>query len=229
MENNNVNIYALYDPISDTPKYIGKTINSLEFRLRKHIEKSIKNRKTIKDCWIISLVDKGLKPKIEIIDIVPQDEWQFWEKHYICLYKSWGFKLKNGTEGGDGTGKSYKHTQETLNKIFLKTSGDNHWMKRGLTVKFLQHLENLHRKIKGSHSNKKNKTLNEMYGCEKSLKIKMLLYKPILQFNIDGIFIKEWDCAKTVENELNIKRSNICKVLKGNRKKAGGFIWKYKN
>lgn len=31
----------------------------------------------------------------EIIDEVPTEEWKFWERHYISLYRSWNFQLKN--------------------------------------------------------------------------------------------------------------------------------------
>jgi len=31
----------------------------------------------------------------EIIDEVPVEEWKFWERHYISLYRSWGFQLDN--------------------------------------------------------------------------------------------------------------------------------------
>jgi hypothetical protein len=224
-----VKIYSLNDPITNEPKYIGKTINELNFRLRKHIETSLRYKKSIKDCWIVSLDKKNSKPIIELIDVIPNDKWEFWEKYYISLYKSWGFILKNGTLGGDGTGKTYKHTQETLDKIHLKTTGENHWMRKGLTNVFIQHLKKLHDGNKGRISLKKDKTLDEFYGKEKCDYIKKLLYKPILQYNLNGIFIKEWDSSLTVENELNIKRSNICHVLKGRRKQTGGYIWKYKD
>jgi len=53
--------------------------------------------------------------------------------------------------------------------------------------------------------------------------------KPILQYTLDGVFIKEWDSAATVTLELCINNSNIHSCLTGNRTNAGGFIWKHKN
>lgn len=52
--------------------------------------------------------------------------------------------------------------------------------------------------------------------------------KPILQYSIDGTFIKEWDCAVDAAKKLNLSQSGISEVLKGKRKTSGGFIWKYK-
>ena len=49
--------------------------------------------------------------------------------------------------------------------------------------------------------------------------------KPILQYDLDGNFIREWKCAADVGREVN---SNICQCLKGRAKSALGFIWKYK-
>jgi hypothetical protein len=55
--------------------------------------------------------------------------------------------------------------------------------------------------------------------------------KPVLQFDLKGNFIREWENAKEVERILGIKSSNIYACAKGkkNYKTAGGFIWKYKS
>ena len=49
--------------------------------------------------------------------------------------------------------------------------------------------------------------------------------KPILQFDLDGNFIREWECPADVGNEV---RGNIRHCLKGKTKSAYGYIWKYK-
>ena len=51
--------------------------------------------------------------------------------------------------------------------------------------------------------------------------------KKVAQCDKQGNIIKIWDYAKQVEEELGIKRSNICKCCKGKLKSAGGFVWKY--
>lgn len=53
--------------------------------------------------------------------------------------------------------------------------------------------------------------------------------KPIVQYSIDGDFIKDWKSAQDVENELGLSRKAISKNLRGGSKSAYGFIWKYKN
>lgn len=52
--------------------------------------------------------------------------------------------------------------------------------------------------------------------------------KKIIQLTIDDIFIKEWNSIDEASRTLNLHSSNILKVCKGERKKCGGFHWKYK-
>jgi len=52
--------------------------------------------------------------------------------------------------------------------------------------------------------------------------------KPVLQFDLQGNFIKEWNNATEASKILNINKSQISAVARGNTKykTAGGFIWK---
>jgi len=52
---------------------------------------------------------------------------------------------------------------------------------------------------------------------------------PILQFDSNGIFIREFSAINDVERETGVWHSNIIRCLKGKCPRAGGFIWKYKN
>ena len=96
-----VYIYSLSCPKTEYIKYIGKAEDAL-YRYKKHIEESLRGKNTKKCKWIKSLINNGLNPILNIEDIVNENEWIFWEKYYISLYKSFGFDLKNGTNGGDG-------------------------------------------------------------------------------------------------------------------------------
>ena len=59
-------------------------------------------------------------------------------------------------------------------------------------------------------------------------KVKNFNNKIILQFGLDGNFIKEWPSAREVERELKISNSAINCCLKQKTKTSGGYIWKYK-
>ena len=50
----------------------------------------------------------------------------------------------------------------------------------------------------------------------------------ILQYDINGNFIKEWKGMKEAARILNIKPPNLTACLKGRQKTCGGFMWKYK-
>jgi len=52
--------------------------------------------------------------------------------------------------------------------------------------------------------------------------------KPVVQLDLNGNFIKEWESILRASKKLNINDSNIVMVLKNKRNKAGGFKWKYK-
>ena len=51
--------------------------------------------------------------------------------------------------------------------------------------------------------------------------------KPVLQFTLDGEFIRKWDSAKDVERELGFNSSDLSKCCKGKKKSVGGFKWRY--
>lgn len=53
--------------------------------------------------------------------------------------------------------------------------------------------------------------------------------KPILQFDLNRIFMKEWKSITDACLVLNLKNSNLSLCLTGQNKTAGGFIWRYKD
>lgn len=123
------NIYALIHPLTGVPRYIGKANNAAK-RLIKHINDNSISHKVN---WIKSLKSNGLIPKLEIIDEVPTSEWQFWERHYISLYKSWGFNLTNETFGGDGVDVVFL-TEQQKKKIGLANKGRKHTINSRLNM-----------------------------------------------------------------------------------------------
>jgi len=107
-------IYELIDPRDFKTKYIGVTkapnsrySKSLDIeQLKKSAEKSEKTK------WLVELKRYNLIPFINIIDLVLHEEWEYWEIWWIALYKSWGIKLTNGTEGGGGF-RGVRHYSKT--------------------------------------------------------------------------------------------------------------------
>ena len=84
------------------PFYVGKTKN-LKNRLNTH---------------------KGVFGKdiyIECIDKV--DDWKYWEKHYIHLFKNLGYILENKNKGGGGPSEGVIFQEERKNKIGQANKG----------------------------------------------------------------------------------------------------------
>ena len=52
--------------------------------------------------------------------------------------------------------------------------------------------------------------------------------KKVVQYSLNGEFIKEWNSMHDVWRELGIRPSYICRCCKGLRNQTYGYIWKYK-
>jgi hypothetical protein len=85
--------------------------------------------------WIKSLLLNGLSPVMEVIDLVDINEINFWEMHYISLYNSWGFELKNSTFGGEGGGRPIAESREKMRQAKLgKKQSEETKLKRSLSL-----------------------------------------------------------------------------------------------
>ena len=51
---------------------------------------------------------------------------------------------------------------------------------------------------------------------------------PIEQLSADGVIIAEYGSILEASIKTGVHKQNICKCCKGERKTAGGFIWKYR-
>lgn len=94
-------IYALNDPRTGETRYLGKS-DFPKRRFQKHLRIAHKARNH-RECWILSLLNLGLHPVLEVVDEIPTSQWQLWEREYIRVFRAIGFDLTNGTDGGEGT------------------------------------------------------------------------------------------------------------------------------
>jgi hypothetical protein len=154
------------------------------------------------------------------------------EIYYIGLYNSFiknsdrGLNLTLGGDGGFGRKITEEHRSAIINfnknRVYKPHTDETKKMisisrkKVGKTEKILEYIE----RIKG-----RKITKNEDWIKNNSESIK----KPILQFSLDGEFIKEWKSAKDVEVETGMCRKNIGSNLRCKSKSAYGYVWKFKN
>ena len=233
---NEVRIYTLSHPITNEVRYVGKTVESLEERLRKHISR---RDNTYKSNWIISLKREGLTPNIELLDECSLLDWHWLEKYWILQFKCWNFKLTNICEGGKGS-DGLKHSIESKEKISKWHKGKQWRLNAVLT-------DETKEKIRLGNLNKKrnvdsvNKMIITKTGMSTGVGRKHTMThinnitdgmiktkgKPVLQYDINMNFIKDWKSISTASKALKIPNSNIINVCKGNRKTAKNFIWIY--
>lgn len=73
---------------------------------------------------------------------------------------------------------------------------------------------------------------NNNYGSKQQRVSKKMtngkLSKAVIQCDLSGNKIQEWPSMSEAQRQLSISNSKITLCCKGKRKKAGGFIWKYK-
>lgn len=117
-------LYTLSDPRNGKIRYVGKSDNP-DKRLSSHLrDRRLSHKRT----WIDGLRQEGLVPTLDLLDEVPERDWEFWEQEYIRVFRAIGIRLVNMTDGGEGIslpgdknpfyGKT--HTAETREKIKAK-------------------------------------------------------------------------------------------------------------
>ena len=108
-------IYALCDSTDMEPRYIGKTVTSLERRLSQHITAAKRNRLPVHR-WINKHIAAGDKLVIRLVESVShEDDWADRERYWIKALKENGRSL-NVTDGGEGLA-GHVFTDEHKNKI----------------------------------------------------------------------------------------------------------------
>ena len=100
---------------------------------------------------------------------------------------------------------------------------------RLVAMAYIPNTENLP-EINHKDENKTNNCLQNLEWCDHKYNINYgtrndKIKKPILQYDLDGNFIREWPSATDVGREI---QSNICMCLKGKKQMAYGYKWVYK-
>lgn len=232
-----VKIYTLSNPINNEIRYVGKTIESLNERLRKHL---IDKRRNHKSNWVKSLINVGLKPKIELIEECDINDWNWLEKYWIEQFRAWGFNLTNICEGGRGS-NGFKHSKETIEKLRNNSLGNKNrvGIKHTNESKIKMRLSHLNVKLSEEHKKSIRQSkigiscgVGRKHTKKHKLNIKKgvinKIGKKIYQLDLSENIIDEWDSISLASEALNIPASNIVNVCKGNRKTARGFKFKYK-
>jgi group I intron endonuclease len=171
-----------------------------------------------------------------------------WVKELNSQDKSIGYNILVG--GETSPMENNKHTDETKMKMSLNhvdvsgvknpmfgKSFEDIWLEKGLTkdeiknkkMEWMKNHNNFFKEnnpFKGSKRNgEKNPFFGKTHKHETKNKISESRKRPIIQFDLDGNFLREWPSAKDIYRELKIQCTSCCR---GRSKTACGFIWKYK-
>lgn len=112
-----VRIYLLLDPRTEEIRYVGKTKFSLEKRLKDHLAFIKYSNQTRVYQWIKSLLKLGLKPKIVLIELATDENWEEAETRWIKYIRSVkGKRLTNHAAGGAGV-LGYECTEKDKEKM----------------------------------------------------------------------------------------------------------------
>ena len=253
-------IYSLSDPKTGEIRYIGKTYNHLRKRLYAHINECKGDNKSHKISWIKSLLSNNEIPVISEIDIVPTNEWEFWEKYWIEQFKQWGFNLTNISKGGYDN--NYKRSNDTKNKMRKSKLGkplsEEHKIKISKSLK--EDWENNPREVEKDIIISKEELyqkyiidnlsipkLSKLFGCSESTIFRNLKdnniskdidvwrdqlvtnQKVVLQYDLSGNFIREFDSVISISDEYGYNSGNIASCCRGVAVSANGYIWRYKD
>jgi hypothetical protein len=184
---------------------------------------------------------------LKIIDDVDDNEWKFWEKYWIGQFKSWGFNLLNKNKGGGGPDKGRKlrpKDKEWKNKIGASNKGkpksiecrQKMSIKAKGKAKTQEHIDKIKlgqsnmcdedRKKWGNNISKSKQGLKYNLSQETKNKLSLLRSKPIIQYDLEGNFIKKWKNRQDASEELNINSNSIYNCCSNRSNTAGGFVFK---
>lgn len=220
-------VYTLSDPRDGLVKYVGITSRPKK-RLNEHLNENDNN---LKGAWIKRLKSLSLEPIYDEIEETDINNFSWVEQYWISQFRTWGFPLKNMTDGGEGSygvvpwNKGlkgvFKHSNESKNKMseYRKkhTIGENNgfYGKKHTDETKMKYSE----RMKGSKWNEIQR--DKLSGKNNPNR------KPVYCYDLNGNFITKYDAAIDAEED-GFDRGMISKVCRGKRKSHKGHIFSFK-
>ena len=131
-----ISIYALTDPITGDVKYVGQTVQPLELRLACHIDKALKRREsTRKAQWIASLLEKGTKPKIVLLERTDKGNKKQAEQKWIDFYSQRSELMNIAPAGAGGSYNQKVRWSPEIDKLLGKIADSKIARMLGVTRK----------------------------------------------------------------------------------------------
>lgn len=226
-------IYLVTNKINNL-KYVGQTIRPLERRWEEHVQKALAStEKSKKQKYYFQAAIEKYGPEnfsIEKIDEADsKEELDSKEEYWIEFYDTYHGEGYNLTPGGEG---GYTRTVCKLSK-----SGELIQEYKSVAIAArengLRIISSIIGCCKGEYI-----MAGDFQWCYKEDLLKRIGVKAkekkqtneeVLQYDLEGNFIKEWRSILEAETTLDIAHSKICAACREKCKTAGGFIWRYKD
>ena len=224
--------------------YIGKTIN-FEQRIKDHFSGNGNTKafskailKYGKDYFKVDIVCTIHSNKKENLIIVLSSLERFYIKKFNS--KLTGYNCTDGGEGQRGNSPS----EEIRLQISKKLKGRKLSKERREAISrgHMGHTVSeesksklretwLKRPVEERNKINAQRVINMQKNRKQTaIKIGLIRRKPILQYSLNGDFIREWDSQTTASETLGINQGNLSQCLdpKCYRKTCGGYKWEYK-
>lgn len=193
--------------------YIGQTVNTIAHRWRDHLD-TYSNSNSKSHYYILykAMRKYGIQ-NFEITEVEQCDNNLLNEREYYWIKQFDSYYLHNHgynmTWGGEGT---LKYSDEEILALWDKG------LKSSEIAKALGAnpctISNRLKTLKPGEARKRHFDSNK---------------KAILQYDLNGNFIKEWDCVNNAEKELSVSSGSITRCCKKEYVMAFNSLWKYAN
>jgi len=213
-------IYLVENCYGDPNKiYIGKTKNS---RKRAHESKLGINIK-------YTIIDE-----INSLDVV---DWKPLESYWIEQFRNWGFDVLNKNEGGGGpifqtqeAKMKYKQWRKGKKPMLGKKQSVLTRKRKSQALKGKPKPEGFGEMMRYVRQGvPKPKGMGDKVSKNRNHKAAALKQqKKVIQLDLDGNIIKEWDSINIAAEGTNSNPSTISKVCRGIFNQTNGFKWKFK-
>jgi len=210
--NNKSGIYKIY---STNKIYIGSAKNLFQ-RISSHLSDLKNNKHSNK--YLQNVFNKHGESylSVDVIELTDNliEREQYWIDILNCVIPN-GYNICPIAKSRRGV----KQNPESVEKTAKKNRG------RKLSEET---------KLKMSKSNRRLSPTKEHIEKLRKITSERLKNKPskrksiVIQFSINGEFIKEWESITLASNTLKIAASHISSCCKSKKNSIGGFKWKYK-
>jgi group I intron endonuclease len=227
--------------------YIGSTSVSFNNRFKKHINDLNTNKhgnSYLQNAWnkygkhgfsfeIIEIIDKG-----ELIII----REQYYLDMLLPTKRNIGYNICAIAGSSLGVKRSNEF-KEKIRQNSLNMSKETRAKISNSLIGLKQSKETIDKRVKkligrvGGMAGKKHSKITKLrmskahiknnYGSCYKIGNKPHNIRKVIQLDLDGNFISEWNSMREVEKKLKIRHSGISSVCNGKQNTAGGFKWRH--